>query len=150
MSGLYEAVAARITAECPAAAQARAATAAAEADAEVLGPAPSVLVVPAAERYQPVREAGLHVSQRGSIGFSCVVALTFPGGYPQWTAIRGELIATLAGWTPPDSGFETELPAAPVEYAGARLLSYAAELGGRWLHAFDFTLPVQRSYPHQS
>lgn len=143
MSGLFDILAARL-AECPSVGEARPATVAAEAEDMSLGPVATVLVVPAAERWNPVREAGMLVSTGGRFGFSCVVALTFPGGFPEWEAVRTEIRAVLLGWTPPWAE-----ACGPIEASGGRLLAYSAEAGGRWIHAFDFNLPVQATYEHQ-
>ena len=145
MSDLFQTLADRLAPRLPAAAQVRAATSAVEAEHEPLGPAPTVLVVPAAERWTPVREAGLRVSQPGVIAFSCVVGLTFPGGFAEWSAVRAEIRAALLGWTP-----DHPEAAGPIEASGARLLAYDPSEGGRWLHAFDFNLPVRASYEHQN
>lgn len=145
MSDLYIETATRITAECPAVGFARAATTAAQAEDEVLGEVATVLVVPAAERWDPVREAGMFVSQAGRVGLSCVVGLAGVDVHAQWSQVRQELLTALRGWIPADPD-----AAGPLEYAGARLLAYSAEAGGRWLHSFDFNLPVRASYEHQA
>ena len=143
MSGLFAILAQRVG-QCPSVGQAIPATIAAEAETMTLGPIATVLVVPAAERWNPVREAGMMVSTGGRFSFSCVVALTFPGGLPEWEAVRTEIRAALLGWTPPWSE-----AAGPIEASGGRLLAYSAAADGRWLHAFDFNLPVQATYEHQ-
>lgn len=141
MSDLFQAIADHLAGALTAASEVRAATSALEADSLVLGPTPTVLVVPSAERWTPPREAGLRVTVTGRLGFSCVVALTFPGGFPEWSAVREQLRAALLGWTP-----EHAEVAGPVEAAGARLLEFTPAEGGRWLHAFDFILPAQATY----
>lgn len=141
---LFEELATR-AGTCPAVGHAQPATVAAEAEDMALGPVATVLVVPAAERWNPVREAGLKVSTGGRFGFSCVVALTFPAGFAEWEAVRDQLRAAFLGWTPAWSE-----ASGPVEAAGGRLLAYSAEAGGRWIHAFDFNIPVQATYEHQS
>lgn len=150
MSGLYQAISDHLKSAATSAFDVRPATSAAEAEHEALGAIPRLLVIPAAERWDRVREAGLHVSQGGAISFSVVVALSYPGGFAEFETLRGELKAALCGWTPPDPGPAGDRPAGPVEHSGARLLSYSAEAGGRWLHSFDFLFPAQRSYAHQS
>lgn len=143
MSGLFDMLAARVS-ECPSVGEVRAATVAAEAEDMALGPVATVLIVPAAERWTPVREAGMRVGASGQFGFSCVVALTFPGGFAEWEAVRQEIRAALLGWEP-----QWPEAAGPVQASGGRLLAYSAEAGGRWIHAFDFNLPVQATYEHQ-
>lgn len=142
---LYQLAAAHLTVLCPSAASITAATSQAEAEQHPLGPVATVLVVPSAETWSAPRDAGLVVSAAGSLRFACVVGLTYPAGHSEWSQIRAEIRAALLGWTP-------DLPeaAAPVHAAGGRLLAYSADEGGRWLHAFDFILPVQASYEHQS
>lgn len=141
MSDLFQAIADHLRPLCPAAADVSPATSAVQAEDQALGSIPVVLVIPAGERWTPPREAGLHVTVQGRISFSCVVAMTFPGGAAEWTALRGQLRAALLGWTPNDPEV-----AGPVEASGARLLAYSADHGGRWIHAFDFNLPAQASY----
>lgn len=145
MSDLFTAIADRLAPLVSAAASVRAATSAAEVETEVLGPVPVVLVVPSGERWVEPREAGFQVSAAGRLGFSCVVAMTLPGGAPEWSAVRAQIRAALLGWTPdaPDA-------AGPVYAAGGRLLAYSAGDGGRWVHAFDFNLPAQATYGIQS
>ena len=144
MSGLFERLAER-AADCPAVAQARAASHASEMDAEVLGVGATVLVVPAAERWTEPREAGMRVSVGGRIGFSCVVALTYPSGFAEWETVRDQLRAVFLGWT-----LDHPEVVGPAYAAGARLLAYSADHGGRWVHSFDFFLPAQATYEHQS
>lgn len=143
MSGLFDILAERVG-QCASVGLAVPATVAAEAETMSLGPVATVLIVPAAERWNPVREAGMKVSASGRFSFSCVVALTFPGGFPEWEAVRTEIRSTLLGWTPPWAE-----AVGPIEASGGRLLAYSAEADGRWIHAFDFNLPVQASYEHQ-
>lgn len=144
MSGLFEQITAKVAA-CPAVGQALAATSASEAEHLALGPVATVLIVPAAERWNPVREFGMRVSASGRISFSCVVALTFPAGFAEWEAVRSQIRTALLGWIPD----HPEVTGA-VEAAGARLLAFSAQADGRWIHAFDFNLPAQASYEHQS
>lgn len=144
MSGLFDELAAR-AATCPAVGHAQPATVAAQAEDMDLGEVATVLVVPAAERWSPVREAGLRVSASGRVSFTCVVALTFPAGFAEWETVRDQLRAAFLGWTP-----AWPQAVGPVEAAGGRLLAYSAEAGGRWIHAFEFNIPVQASYEHQS
>lgn len=144
MSGLFEILAARANG-CPSVGLARAASHASEMDAEVLGQQATVLVVPAAERWNEPRDFGMQVSVGGRIGFSCVVALTYPSGFAEWETVRGELRAAFLGWTP----VHPEVTG-PAYASGARLLAYSADHGGRWVHAFDFFLPSQATYEHQS
>lgn len=141
MSDLYQIIADHLRGACPTPAAIEPATSAAEAEAQVVGSVPIVLVIPAGERWIAVREAGLQVTQAGLISFSCVVAMTAPGGSSDWTAVRTELRAALLGWTP-----DCPEIAGPVQASGARLLSYSSEAGGRWLHSFDFNLPAQATY----
>ncbi len=141
MSDLFETIAAHLTALCPSAATVVAATSAAEIESMPIGPVPTIIVVPAAETWLSPREAGMQVTVTGVIGFSCVVALTVPGGAPAWSAVRAELRAALMGWTP-----DHPEAAKPVEASRARLLAYSSDAGGRWLHAFDFNLPAQATY----
>lgn len=141
MSDLYQAIANHLRPACPAAISIEAATSAAEAEHHNLGPVPIVLVIPAGERWSPVREAGLRVTQSGLIAFSCIVALTSPGGAAEWSAVRDQLRDALLGWTPDHSDI-----VGPVQATGARLLTYSSEAGGRWLHSFDFNLPAQTTY----
>lgn len=141
MSDLYAAIASHLNDLCPAASGVTSATSVAEVDSMVIGPVPTVVVIPAAESWTPPREVGLWITVSGRLAFSCIVALTAPAGGEAWSEIRAQLRAALLGWTPA----EPEV-AGPVEARGARLLSYSAERGGRWLHAFDFTLPAQASY----
>lgn len=141
MSDLYQTIAGHLGARVQAAASVSAATSALEADSMALGPVPVVLVVPAAERWASPPEAGLLVTVGGRLAFSCVVALTFPGGFAEWSAVRQQLRAALLGWTPDHAEV-----AGPVEASGARLLEFTPAEGGRWLHAFDFNLPAQATY----
>lgn len=145
MTDLYQTIADRLRPLVTAAADVVAATSAAEAETLPLGPVPIVLVVPAGERWSEPGDAGFIVSVFGRIGFSCVVALTLPGGAVEWTAVRDQIRGALLGWTP-DVADAVE----PVRATGARLLTYSAEDGGRWLHSFDFSLPVQTSYGVQT
>ncbi len=143
MSGLFDVIAERLVL-CPSIGAAEAATTAAQANDMPLGPTATVLVVPAAERWNPIREAGLIVSAQGRFAFSCVLALTFPGGFAEWEAARADIRSALLGWVPawPEA-------VGPIEASGARLLAYSAAEGGRWIHAFDFSFPVQSTYEHQ-
>ncbi len=145
MSDLFKTIADRLGPLCPAMAEVRSATSAQEANDAVLGPVPIGLVIPAAERWSPVTEAGLMVTQSGRIAFSVVVALASAQGGEAWTQARRELRAALLGWTPADDEIS-----GPAEASGARLLNFSSEHGGRWLHAFDFTLPSQATYGHQT
>lgn len=145
MSGLFETLADRVRTQCPSVGAARPATSVAEADSEPIGPVATVLVVPAAEGWRSPPSAGLIVSQSGRIGFTCIVGLAFPGGFSEWEAVRAELLAAFRGWTPP--GVEA---AEPVEFAGAQLIAFGAEEGGRWLHAFNFNFPAQATYEVQT
>lgn len=141
MSDLFTVIAERLAGACPAAQTAVSATSAAEIDSMVLGPVPIIVVVPAAEAWSPPPEAGLQVTVAGRLGFSCIVALTFPAEIGAWSAVRGEIRAALLGWRP-----DVDEAAGPVEASRGRLLSYSSEAGGRWLHAFDFNLPAQATY----
>lgn len=145
MAGLFEILAERVRTLCPSVGVAQAATVSAEAEDMPLGPVPTVLVVPAAERWNPVREAGMRVSTNGRFAFSCVLALTNPGGFPEWEACRAEVRAALLGWTP-----DWPEAAGAIEASGARLLAYSADAGGRWIHAFDFSFQTQATYEHQT
>lgn len=144
MTDLYQAIADRLREKLTTAVDVQAATSSAEIDHAPLGPTPTVLVVPSGERWSPPREAGFQVSVSGLISFACVVGLTTPGGSAEWTAVRSQIRAALLGWTP-----DVEEAAMPVFAAGARLLSWSSDRGGRWLHSFDFSLPVQVSYGAQ-
>lgn len=141
MSDLFTLIAARLGPLCPAAAAVVSATSAAEITDMVLGPVPTVVIIPAGESWSPSNQAGLWVTVAGRIGFSCIVAMTFPGEVEAWSATRAQIRAALLGWTPADPEVT-----GPAEASRGRLLSYSAEAGGRWLHAFDFNLPAQASY----
>lgn len=145
MSDLYQAIADRLRVTLTTAADVQAATSAAEIDHAPLGPVPTVLVVPSGERWTAPREAGLYVSTSGLISFACVVGLTTPGGSAEWTAVREQIRGALLGWSP-----SIDEAAGPVFAAGARLLSWSSDQGGRWLHSFDFSLPAQASYGVQT
>ena len=146
MSGLFEILTARLTERCDTLSTVTPGRVAAEVENMAVGPDPIVLIVPAAERWSPVDQAGMKVTASGRFGFSCVLAMTEPSGVDVWEASRRQIRAALLGWTP-DEWSET---AGPIEASGARLLAYSAEAGGRWIHAFDFNLPVQASYEHQA
>lgn len=141
MSDLFTAIAEFLAPKVSAAANVVAATSAADADSQVFGPIPTVMVVPAAERWNEPKEAGLFVSTSGRIGFSCIVGMTFPGEREAWSTVREQLRAGLLGWTP-----DHPEAAGPIYAAGGRLLAYDPADGGKWLHAFDFQLPAQASY----
>lgn len=145
MTGLLQQIAERLSARCLSLSSVTPGAVAAELETHALGEVPIVLVVPAAERWSEVREAGMKVSAGGRFAFSCVLGMTSPAGVVEWEAARQEIRAALLGWTPLGSDI-----AGPVQAAGARLLAFSAEAGGRWLHAFDFNLPVQASYEHQA
>lgn len=141
MADLFTQIAEHLAAICPDAASVVSATSIVEVTELVLGPVPTVVVIPAAESWREPNEAGFMVSVAGRIGFSCIVALTFPAETAAWSAVRAQIRAGLLGWTPdhPDV-------TGPAFAKGGRLLSYSSEAGGRWLHAFDFSLPAQASY----
>ncbi len=141
MSDLFTIIADHLAGLVTAAASVTAATSAVQAEDMVLGAVPIVLVAPTGERWEPPREAAFQVTVSGRIAFSCIVALTFPGGAAEWSAVRDQLRQSLLGWTP-----DWPEAAKPIEASGARLLAFSAEDGGRWLHAFDFNLPVQATY----
>ncbi len=147
MSDLFTAVADRLRGACPSAAQVTPAMAAVDAESMALGPIATVLVVPAAESWRPVSEAALQVCAEGRMAVTCVVGLTFPAGFGEWSTIRREIRAALLGWTPTIDG--PEVVGGPFMAAGGRLLSYDPQEGGRWVHGFDFTLPIQQTYEHQ-
>lgn len=146
MSDLYELIAARVRDLCPDLVDVRAATSAAELAGAPTGPIPVVHVVPAAERWSAVSEAGFRVVQSGRLAFSCIVALTFPSGFAEWTQTRQALRACLLGWTPTEAAEVN----GPIEATGARLLTFSPDDGGRWLHAFDFIVPAQATIEVQS
>lgn len=145
MSGLFESLTARLTECCDALGAVAPGAVAAQAETMPLGPVPIVLVVPAAERWSPVDQFGMKVSVAGRFAFSCVLAMTEPAAVAEWETCRDQIRAALLGWTP---GWSES--SGPIEASGGRLLAYSADAGGRWIHAFDFNLPVQASYEHQA
>lgn len=145
MQGLYQAIADRITANCPAVLQAETGMSAAELVEQLaIGPDVTALVTPLGDRADPVGSAGMMVSQRETWRIGVTLVLTFPGGFSQFEPARDQIKATLRGWSPEGSSM-------PVQYAGSRLLQYSAgQDGGRWMHLFEFSVPTQETYGHQS
>lgn len=144
MSDLYTLIAGRLAPRCLTAASVSAATSAEEVEALPVGVQPTLLVVPAGERWSPPRDASILVRQEGRIAFSVIVALTRPGGAPEWSQVRAEIRAALLGWLPPDPEVS-----GPIEAVGARLLAWSADQGGLWVHGFDFACPAQFAHPLQ-
>lgn len=144
MEGLYDAAAARISANCPSVIQ----TATGLKPAEVvellaLGADVTALVCPLSDSADPVREAGLAVSQRELHVFGVTMALVAPGGLPQFETARTEIKSCLCGWSPAGASM-------PVTYAGGALLDYdVSENGGRLLWLLRFAVPTLQDYEVQ-
>jgi len=145
MIGLYDAVAARITANCSNVSQAVSGMSPSElVETMAIGPDVSVMVTPISDRADPIREALSKVSQQETWRFAVTLVLTFPGGFAQFEPARDQIKATLRGWSPAGSS-------TPVQYVGSRLLEYSAGAdGGRWMHLFEFSVTTQETYQWQA
>lgn len=145
MQGLYAAAAAKIAADCPTVVQVETALDAEKAvEVLALSEDVTVLVHPLSDVADPIREAGMIVSQREAHTFGVTMALVYPGGIPQFEPARSEIKSALRGWAPEGASM-------PVAYAGGQLLDYSlGGDGGRLLWLLRFVVPTQETYGHQS
>ena len=145
MIGLYDAVKAKLDADCPSLVQVVTGQQSIEVvEMLALGAEVTALVHPISDVADRIRSATMIVSQGVVERFGVTMCLVFPGGFPQWEQAREEIKAALRGWAPAGASM-------PCEYAGGRTLAYElGEDGGRWLHLLEFTVPTQETYGHQS
>lgn len=144
MIGFLDQVVARLMANCPRVLQAiPAPDAEAIAQMELSAHAVTAVVTPLSDTAIPPGEAGFRVSQTTVERFAVVLALAFPGGFPEFEPARDEIKAALRGWLLPEA-------ATPVLYTGGRLIDFDPKDGGRWLHSLEFSLTHQDTYEHQS
>lgn len=114
------------------------------AEAMALNKDVSVLVCPLSETADPVAAAAFLSSQRIVQTVGVIMALTYPGGFPQFEAAKAEIKAALRGWLISDQ-------AGQVQYAGDQLLDYSpTKDGGRWLHMLRFRVPIHETYEAQT
>jgi hypothetical protein len=144
MQGLFDNVAARIRANCTAILQTEVAPdAVAAVEMMTLAADVTALVCDISDSAVPVRSASLMVSQEETTLFGVLLALVFPGGFPEYEAARDQVKATIRGWRPPGAS-------KPCEYAGGRTLQYELGAdGGRWLRLLQFRVTEQAFYEHQ-
>ena len=146
MIGFYDLVAARLQdpARCPALLQVATGMKPEEAvEMLALGPDVTALVTPLSEEAFPVTGTGFAVTQVEGHLFGVTMALTFPGGFPQFEVARAQIKAALRGWLP--AGV-----AEAVEYRGGAQLQYSAgQDGGRWLYLLRFRVTFQETYEAQ-
>lgn len=145
MLGLYDSVKGRILDLCPAVLQAVTGSKPEEmVETIALGADVSVIVHPMSTTADPVREAGMVVSQRELIRFGVTMVLVFPGGFAQFEAAAEEIKVALRGWKLPGASM-------PVQFAVQRTLQFSAgQDGGRQLELLEFTVPTQVSYEVQT
>jgi len=141
MIGLYDLVADRLRANCPSLLQVEVGAEGVKAiEMLALGGDVTALVAPISDEARPVSTGTFHIVQTENETFAVVMALVFPGGFPQFETARQEIKTALRGWMPDEL-------ALPIEYVGGATLLYDLKReGGRWLHRLRFRAVSQATY----
>lgn len=141
MIGLYDLVVDRLRDDCPSLLQVETGAEGVKAiEMLALGGDVTALVSPMSDEARPVPAGTFHMVQSETETFAVVMALVFPGGFPQFETARDQIKTALRGWMP-------EGLALPIEYVGGATLQYDLKReGGRWLHRLRFRAVSQVTY----
>jgi hypothetical protein len=140
MIGFLDATAARLAPRAPSLLQVASSMGRDAVESMTLSHEVSALVYPLSDTAEKIKQSGLMISQGEEFLFGVLLALTFPGGVPQFETARAETKAALRGWL-----WDGEL-ATPVAYAGGALVHYSAVQGGKLLWLLRFTCSFRDTY----